>query len=227
VLLNTGHKPASSANGLLTTVAWKLGDELNYALEGAVFIAGAVVQWLRDGLKVITQSADIEALANTVPDCGGVYFVPAFVGLGAPYWDPLARGTIIGLTRETTVAHIAHAALDSIAFQTRDVLDLMQSDSELKLGDLRVDGGASRNNRLLQAQADALNVNVRRPVVTETTALGAAYLAGLATGYWRNRAELQYNWQLDREFRPSIDPAVREAAYRTWRRAVERSRNWA
>jgi len=227
VLLNTGTKPAKSNSGLLTTVAWKLGDEANYAIEGAVFIAGAVVQWLRDGLKVITQSADIEALANTVPDCGGVYFVPAFVGLGAPYWDPLARGTIIGLTRETTVAHIAHAALDSIAFQTRDVLDLMQSEAGISLRDLRVDGGASRNNRLLQSQSDALNVNVRRPVVTETTALGAAYLAGLASGYWRNRAELEQNWQLDREFHPSIDPSVRESAYRNWRRAVERSRNWA
>jgi glycerol kinase len=227
VLLNTGSNPATSKNGLLTTVAWKLGEEVQYALEGAVFIAGAVVQWLRDGLKVITQSADIEALANTVPDCGGVYFVPAFVGLGAPYWDPLARGTIIGLTRETTVAHIAHAALDSIAFQTRDVLDLMQSEAGISLRDLRVDGGASRNNRLLQSQADALNVNVRRPVVTETTALGASYLAGLAVGYWRDRVELEQNWQLDREFRPGIEPSVRESAYRNWRRAVERSRNWA
>jgi len=227
VLLNIGSRPAASANGLLTTIAWKLGDEVTYALEGAVFIAGAVVQWLRDGLKVITQSADIEALANTVPDCGGVYFVPAFVGLGAPYWDPLARGTIIGLTRETTVAHIAHAALDSIAYQTRDVLDLMQSDAGIKLRDLRVDGGASRNNRLLQSQADALNVNVSRPMVTETTALGAAYLAGLATHYWQDRAELERNWQLDREFHPSVDSALREAGYRMWRRAVERSRNWA
>jgi glycerol kinase len=192
-----------------------------------VFVAGAVVQWMRDGLKAITDSAQIERLAEEVADSAGVYFVPAFVGLGAPYWDPNARGTIIGLTRDTSLGHVAQAALESIAFQTRDVLDAMQQDAGVRLKDLRVDGGASRNNRLLQFQADILGINVRRPLLTETTALGAAYLAGLAVGYWNSREELESNWQLDREFAPQMPAEESERRYSRWKRAVERSRNWA
>lgn len=227
VLLNTGSRPSTSRTGMLTTVGWRIGKETTYCLEGAVFVAGAVVQWLRDGLRAITNSAEIERLAAAVTDSGGVYFVPAFVGLGAPYWDPNARGTIVGLTRDTKLEHIAQAALESIAYQTRDVLDAMQQDAAIRLEDLRVDGGASRNNRLLQFQSDMLGIRVRRPLVTETTALGAAYLAGLAIGYWKNRDELVQNWQLDREFSPTMDDVEREHRYATWRRAVERSRGWA
>ena len=186
LLMNTGNAPVVSEHGLLTTLAWKRGQQVTYCLEGAVFIAGAVVQWLRDGLGVIGQSSDVEALAATVPDSDGVYFVPAFVGLGAPYWDPFARGLLIGLTRNTKAAHIARAALESIAFQTRDVLDAMQKDARIALSSLRVDGGAAANAGLLQFQSDVLGVPVRRPAITETTALGAAYLAGLAVGYWKD-----------------------------------------
>jgi glycerol kinase len=226
MLLNTGTKPVASKNGLLTTVGWKVGGKVTYCLEGSVFIAGAVVQWLRDGLKVIATSPDVEALARGVPDSDGVYLVPAFVGLGAPYWDPYARGTIIGLTRNTTVSHVARAALDAMAFQTRDVLEAMQRDAGLKLDHLKVDGGAAANNLLLQFQADVLGVPVRRPVVAETTALGAAYLAGLAVGYWKDADDVVNNWALDREFRPAMPAEKRDGLYGRWQKAVERSRDW-
>lgn len=227
VLLNTGSRAPQQRGGLLTTVGWKIGNELTYCVEGAVFIAGAVVQWMRDGLKAISQSADIEALSNSVKDSNGVYFVPAFVGLGAPYWDPDARGMIIGLTRETTVAHVARAAIEAIALQTRDVLEAMQRDAGIGLAELRVDGGASRNNSLMQFQADIMDVRVRRPKVTETTALGAAYLAGLATGFWKSREELAAQWSLDREFVPDMPARERDARYLRWVNAVERARGWA
>ncbi len=226
MLLNTGNKPVPSKNGLLTTVGWKRGSEVTYCLEGSVFIAGAVVQWMRDGLRAITASAEIEKLAAEVPDSGGVYLVPAFVGLGAPYWDPYARGTIIGLTRDSKIGHIARAAVESMAYQTRDVLDAMQRDAGIKLAQLKVDGGAAANNALLQFQADVLGVPVRRPAVAETTALGAAYLAGLAVGYWKDQADVTRNWALDREFTPAMAPADGDACYRRWQRAVERSRDW-
>ena len=226
LLMNTGNAPIHSQNGLLTTVGWVRGGETTYCLEGSVFIAGAVVQWLRDGLGAIARSADVEALTASVPDAGGVYFVPAFVGLGAPYWDPYARGAILGLTRGTTTAHIARAAVDSMAYQTRDVLDVMQRESGTRLPSLKVDGGAAANAQLLQFQADLLGVPVRRPVVAETTALGAAYLAGLAVGYWKDLDELRANWALDREFAPAITEATRHDLYRGWQRAVERSRDW-
>lgn len=226
VLLNTGHKAPVAKGGLLTTIGWRIGDELTYCVEGSVFVAGAVVQWMRDGLRAIAQSADIEALSNSVPDSNGVYFVPAFVGLGAPYWDPDARGMIIGLTREATVAHVARAALEAIAYQTRDVLEVMQRNTKVKLAEIRVDGGASRNNSLMQFQADIMGVRVRRPKVTETTALGAAYLAGLATGFWCSREELTEQWSLDQEFEPGMESAERAAKYARWNNAVRRSRAW-
>ncbi len=226
LLMNTGSRPVESKAGLLTTVAWKIGDETTYALEGSVFIAGAAVQWLRDGLGLIEKASDIEALAASVSDNGGVYFVPALSGLGAPYWDPHARGTIVGLTRGSTKAHLARAALEAMAYQTRDVLDAMQRDAGVPLAELKVDGGASANNLLMQFQSDILPARVRRPVVQETTALGAAYLAGLAVGYWADRADLRRNWALDREFVPERDAASCERLYSDWQRAVERSRNW-
>jgi glycerol kinase len=226
LLMNTGTKPMASPGGLLTTIAWQLGSEVTYALEGAVFIAGAAVQWMRDGLRAIVTSADIERLAQSVPDAGGVYLVPAFVGLGAPYWDPYARGTIIGLTRDTTVGHIARATVDAMAYQSRDVLTLMEKDAGVKLAALRVDGGASVNNALLQFQADLLDVTVRRPVVAETTALGAAYLAGLAVGYWQDLDDVGKNWALDREFTPQMDAERRRTLTRGWDRAVQRSLKW-
>ena len=227
VLLNAGTKSPTSNAGLITTIAWKIGDEVVYCLEGSVFVAGAVVQWMRDGLKAITQSADIEDLSNSVPDTNGVYFVPAFVGLGAPYWDADARGTIIGLTRETSLGHVARAALEAIAFQTRDVLEVMQRDSGIPLAQLRVDGGASTNNSLMQFQADVLGERVCRPSVTETTALGAAYLAGLATGFWESREALAKQWSLEREFQPKMNETERNSRYLRWVNAVERSRGWA
>jgi glycerol kinase len=227
MLLNTGSKPVPSTKGLLTTVAWKIGHETAYALEGSVFVAGATVQWLRDGLKAINSSPDVEKLMAEVPDTDGVYLVPAFVGLGAPYWDPRARGVIVGLTRNTSVAHVARAAVDAMAYQTRDVLEAMQADSQLPLMTLKVDGGAAANAMLLQFQADLLNVTVRRPVVAETTALGAAYLAGLAVGYWNGLDDVRTNWALDREFRPSMDAAMREKLYAGWTKAVNRSLDWA
>lgn len=226
MLLNTGSKPVPSEKGLLTTVAWKIGDQTTYALEGSVFVAGAAVQWLRDGLKAINSSPDVEKLMAEVPDTDGVYLVPAFVGLGAPYWDPRARGVIVGLTRNTNVAHVARAAVDAMAYQTKDVLEAMQSESKLPLTTLKVDGGAAANAMLLQFQSDLLNVTVRRPVVAETTALGAAYLAGLAVGYWKGLDDVTKNWALDREFRPSMDAAHRDKLYAGWKKAVERSLNW-
>jgi glycerol kinase len=226
LLMNTGSKPFPPANGLLTTVGWKIGNDTTYAVEGAVFIGGAVVQWLRDGLKIIRSSSEIESLAAQVVDSGGVYLVPAFVGLGAPHWDPYARGLMIGLRRETTAAHIAHAAIESIAYQSSDVLDLMQRATGLKLSRLKVDGGASVNNHLMQFQADILGVTVARPRVTETTALGAAYLAGLAVGYWQDTTDIAKHWSLDREFHPTLDAARRAQRISDWQRAVTRSLAW-
>ena len=209
-----------------TTVGWRIGDETTYCLEGSVFIAGAVVQWLRDGLGIIATSAEVEELADSVPDAGGVLFVPAFVGLGAPYWDSSARGTILGLTRGTTKAHIARAAVDSMAYQSFDLLEAMQLDSGIQLKALKVDGGASRNSRLMQFQSDLVGTRVRRPVVQETTALGAAYLAGLAVGFWSDQREIAANWALDREFAPQMADEVRYRLATQWRRAVDRSRDW-
>ena len=226
MLMNTGHKPSKSHNGLLTTVGWQINGETTYCLEGSVFIAGAAVQWLRDGLQIVQHASETEALATSVTDNGGVYFVPAFVGLGAPHWDADARGTIVGLTRGTTKAHLVRAALEAMAYQTRDVLDAMREDSGVAIQSLRVDGGATANNWLMQFQADVLGVTVSRPVVQETTALGAAYLAGLATGVWRDTSDIVANWQLQREFVPTMPEAERSTLVSTWRRAVDRSRGW-
>ena len=203
LLMNTGEKPILSKNNLLTTVAWKIGDKVNYALEGSIFVGGSVVQWLRDGLGIIRSSSEIEALAETVPDNGGVYFVPALTGMGAPYWDQYAHGTICGITRGTTAAHIARAALEGIAFQTMDIVGAMEKDAGVRLSELKVDGGASRNNLMMQFQADVLGTSVIRPQVTETTAMGACYLAGLAVGYWSSLDEIKAQWQAERVFKPS------------------------
>lgn len=230
MLMNTGNRGVPSQNGLLTTIGWGLGDpkkpELTYALEGSIFITGAAVQWLRDGLKAIKASSDVEALAGTVPDNGGVYLVPAFVGLGAPYWDPYARGTIIGLTRGSTMGHIAQATLESMCYQTRDVLEAMTADSNVHVKALRVDGGAVVNNLLMQFQANILGVPVQRPKVAETTALGAAYLAGLAVGFWSSEQELAEHWAVDRTFEPKMSADQRDSLYAGWKRAVERSMHW-
>ena len=225
VLMNTGREPQVSANRLLTTVAWHL-DVRHYALEGAVFVGGAVVQWLRDGLGFIEKSSEVEALAATVPDSGGVYLVPAFTGLGSPHWDAYARGTMVGLSRGTTKAHIARAALEAIAFQSTEVLLAMQRDARQPLLELRVDGGATANDLLMQFQADLLGVPVVRPKVTETTALGAAYLAGLAVGFWGSTDEVSANWQVDRRFEPAMPRDAAATRLRQWERAVERSRDW-
>jgi glycerol kinase len=227
LLLNTGTSPVASQNGLLTTIGWSIDGGTTYCLEGSVFVAGAVVQWLRDGLGLIGSSAEVEELALRVADTDGVFFVPAFVGLGAPHWNPHARGTIVGLTRGTTRAHIARAALESIAFQTSDVLAAMQRDAGLQLQQLKVDGGASRNDLLMQFQADLLGVPVQRPVVSETTALGAAYLAGLSVGYWSDRDEIAKHWRLNREFQPQMPVAERDSRLARWRQAVARSLDWA
>jgi glycerol kinase len=227
MLMNVGAEPQASANRLLATAGWMLGDGTRaYMLEGSVFVAGAVVQWLRDGLSLFARSDDVEALARQVPDAGGVLLVPAFVGLGAPHWDPDARGTMIGMTRGTTKAHVARAALESIAFQSFDVLEAMQRDAAQRLTELRVDGGAARNDLLMQFQADIMGVPVVRPVVTETTALGAAYLAGLATGFWSNTDEIAALWRVERRFEPAMGGAQRDTMIGEWRRAVERSRRW-
>ena len=226
VLINTGGYAVRSGAGLLTTVAWDIGAGPVYALEGAVFVTGAAVQWLRDGLGIIESAADIEALAASVPDSRGVVFVPALTGLGAPHWDPDARGTIIGITRGTTAAHLARATLDAIAFQVRDVVDAMTHAAALPLAALSVDGGASANNLLCQLQADQLGVAVRRPKVTESTGLGAAFLAGLGAGVWSSVDELRSTWSLDREFAPS-ETRCDQGAHDLWQRAVERSRHWA
>ncbi|MFI5272841.1 MAG: glycerol kinase GlpK [Ktedonobacterales bacterium] len=230
MLLTTGATAYASRNGLLTTIAWGLGDAdhpaITYALEGSVFVAGAAVQWLRDGLGILPSSEAVEALAASVPDTAGVYVVPAFVGLGAPYWDSRARGAILGLTRGATAAHIARATLASMAYQTRDVLEAMLADSGTSLTTLRVDGGASADDLLMQFQADQLAVLVQRPRVRETTALGAAYLAGLATGFWPDQQALAAHWTLDREFTPAMPAPERERLYRGWRKAVSRVRDW-
>lgn len=223
VMLNTGNKPVMSKNNLLTTIAWKIGDQVVYALEGSIYVGGSVVQWLRDGLGFITSSSEIEDLASTVPDSGGVYFVPALTGLAAPYWDQYARGTIIGITRGTTRAHIARAALDGIAFQTYDIAQAMAKDMNASLTELKVDGGASRNNLLMQSQADILGIKVVRPRITETTALGAAYLAGLAVGFWKNIDDIKNQWQVERCFEPIADSDTVEAAKAGWADAIGRT----
>jgi glycerol kinase len=227
MLMNTGTKAIVSKNNLLTTIAWKIENEIEYALEGSVFIAGAVVQWLRDGLKIIRTSKEVEELSAGVPDTGGVYMVPAFAGLGAPHWNQHARGTMFGLTRGVTNAHIARAALDSIAYQTYDVLKAMEADAGISIKELRVDGGATVNNQLMQFQSDILNCKVVRPKVTETTALGAAYLAGLAVGYWKNISEIQQQWRVDKKFSPVMSEEKRNELLKGWQRAVKASISWA
>lgn len=227
MLMNTGEKAVTSKNNLLTTIAWKLNNKTEYALEGSIFIAGAVVQWLRDGLQFIRQSSEIEALAAQVTDTEGVYVVPAFAGLGAPYWNGHARGAIFGLTRGSTKAHVAKAALDSIAYQTTDVLKAMESDSGISIKELRVDGGATINNALMQFQSDVLQVPVIRPKVYETTALGAAYLAGLAVGFWSGVDELQKQWQADKQFNPAMPAEQGQKLLKGWQRAVKASIAWA
>lgn len=226
MLMNTGTKRIASKKNLLTTVAWRIGGRTEYALEGSIFIAGAVVQWLRDGLEFFRVSADVEALAASVTDTGGVYLVPAFAGLGAPHWDQYARGTIVGLTRGTTKAHIARAALEGIALQVMDVLKAMEADAGIKLKELRVDGGASANDLLMQLQADLLGVPVVRPKVAETTALGAAYLAGLAVGFWKSQADIARQWQADKRFTPAMKPAARKQIAKAWERALSRAKAW-
>jgi len=227
LVMNTGAKPIESSNNLVTTIAWKIGDQVNYALEGSIFIGGAVVQWLRDGLGIIKSASEIEALARSVPHSDGVYMVPAFAGLGAPHWNARARGTVFGVTRGTTSAHLARAALDSIAYQSIDVLKAMEADSGIRIGELRVDGGAVANDLLMQFQADILGVDVVRPQVSETTALGAAYLAGLAVGYWKDVAELQSQWALDRRFSPALAAADVKQHMHGWQRAVNAAKAWA
>jgi glycerol kinase len=227
LLLNTGRNAVESRSNLLSTVAWRRDGVTDYALEGSVFIGGAVVQWLRDGLKLIRSAAEVEALAASVPDNGGAYLVPAFAGLGAPHWDAYARGAMLGLTRGTTAAHVARAALESIAYQSAEVLAAMESDASVKLAELRVDGGAAANNLLLQFQADLLGVPVVRPKVLETTALGAAYLAGRAVGYWRDDAEVAANWQIDRRFEPAMSRDHAISLMAGWNKAVERAKHWA
>jgi len=226
IVLNTGDRPVPSRNNLLTTIAWKIDGKITYALEGSIFIAGAVVQWLRDGLGIIRTSAEVEQLAATVKDNGGVFLVPAFAGLGAPHWDPSARGSITGITRGTTAGHIARAALESIAYQTGDVLEAMKADSGISVKELRVDGGATGDDLLMQFQSDILGIPLVRPRVRETTALGAAYLAGLAVGFWNGIADLQQQWQQDKEFHPTMDAARVAELKRRWRKAVERAKGW-
>jgi glycerol kinase len=227
MLMHTGAKPIASKNNLLTTVAWRIGGKTEFALEGSVFIAGAAVQWLRDGLRLIKSSGEVESLAASVPDNGGVYLVPAFAGLGAPHWDQYARGLIAGLTRGSKAGHIARAALEGIAYQVRDVLEAMHRDAGIKLRELRVDGGACANNLLMQFQADLLGVPVVRPKVAETTALGAAYLAGLAVGFWKDRREIAAQWQADRRFKPAMKPEQRKRLTAGWEKALKRAMAWA
>lgn len=223
LLMNSGERPIMSKNNLLTTIAWKIGDTVNYALEGSIFVAGSVVQWLRDGLGIIQSSSEVEALAASVPDNGGVYFVPALTGLGAPHWDQYAQGSIYGLSRGSTAAHIARAALEGIAFQTMDIVNAMQKDAGVTLKELKVDGGASRNNLLMQFQADVLGTSVIRPTVTETTALGAAYLAGLAVGYWESIEHIKKQWGVEKEFQPSASPETVAALKDGWNDAIRRT----
>ncbi|MBR6887569.1 MAG: glycerol kinase GlpK [Selenomonadaceae bacterium] len=226
MLMNTGTEIHKSKNGLVTTIAWGLDGKVEYALEGSIFVAGSAIQWLRDGVRMVDSAPDSEWVAKKVKDTGGVYFVPAFVGLGAPYWDMNARGMIIGLTRGTTKAHIVRATLDSLAYQTRDVLEAMEADSGEKLSALKVDGGASANNLMMQFQADLLGVPVDRPQIVETTALGAAYLAGLAVGVWKNKDELKSAWQLETRFEPEMKRYEADALYKGWRKAVKHAMNW-
>ncbi len=226
MLMHTGTMPVVSKRNLLTTVAWKVGGQTEFALEGSVFIGGAVVQWLRDGLGILRTSSEVEALAAQVPDTGGVYLVPAFAGLGAPHWDPYARGTLVGLTRGTSAAHVARAALEGIAYQVGDILKAMEADSGIRLRELRVDGGASRNNLLMQFQSDLLKVPVVRPQVSETTALGAAYLAGLAVGYWKSREDIATQWRVDQRFMPRMSSARRARLVAGWAKALDRARRW-
>lgn len=226
LLQNVGTKPVKSENKLLTTIAWKIGEKTEYALEGSVFIGGAVIQWLRDSLEIIAKSSDVESLANSIEDNGGVYFVPAFAGLGAPHWDQDARGLIIGLTRGTGRAHIARAAVESICYQTADLLEAMQADAGIELKELRVDGGATRNDSLLQFQGDILQIPVVRSRITETTALGAAYLAGLAVGFWQSREDLRSSWQEDKRFEPRMPRRKAEELKAKWKEAVRRALNW-
>ena len=226
MLMQTGAKPMPSKNNLLTTVAWRIGGRTEFALEGSIFIAGAVTQWLRDGLNFFKSAAEIEKLAASVPDNGGVYLVPAFAGLGAPHWDQHARGILCGLTRGATKAHIARAALEGIAYQVRDVLTAMEADAGVRLKELRVDGGASANNLLMQFQSDLLNVPVVRPRITETTALGAAYLAGLAVGYWKSQKDIATQWQQDKRFAPRMKPAARRQLFNGWNKALTRAKDW-
>ena len=226
MLMHTGAKPIASRNNLLTTVAWRIGGRTEYALEGSIFIAGAAVQWLRDGLGIIRSAADVEPLAASVPDTHGVYLVPAFAGLGAPHWDQYARGAIVGLTRGATAAHLARASLEGIALQVRDVLTAMEADAGIRLRQLRVDGGAAANNLLMQMQADLLGVPVVRPTVAETTARGAAYLAGLAVGFWKSRAEIARQWQSDRTFTPAMKAAARRKITDGWTKALARAKGW-
>ncbi|MBR1761340.1 MAG: glycerol kinase GlpK [Schwartzia sp.] len=226
MLMNTGTKIHESKNGLVTTIAWGVDGKVEYALEGSIFVAGSAVQWLRDGLRVIDTAPDSEWVAKRVPDAGGVYMVPAFVGLGAPYWDMNARGMLIGLTRGTTKAHIVRATLDSMAYQTRDVLSAMEADSDIRLASLKVDGGAVANNMLMQFQADILGVPVERPQCIETTAMGAAYLAGLATGVWSSKEELKKSWKLDLRFEPKMSKDEADGLYKGWRKAVKHAMHW-
>ncbi len=226
MLMNTGTKPVTSHNNLLTTVAWRINNEVQYALEGSVFIAGAVVQWLRDGLKLIQTSSDVEALVLKSEDNGGVYMVPAFTGLGAPYWNQDARGLIVGLTRGSSDAHIARAAVESIAYQTMDVLKAMEADSGISIKEVRVDGGATVNNYLMQFQADILNTKVIRPQITETTALGAAYLSGLAVGFWNDVKEVEAYWQKERAFEAGMSEEIRKQHQKAWSSAVRAAQAW-
>jgi glycerol kinase len=226
LLMNTGTRPVASRNNLLTTVAWRLGRTTHYALEGSVFVGGAAIQWLRDELHLVSSSQELDALAGSVPDAGGAYLVPAFAGLGAPHWDPYARGTIVGLTRGTGRAHLCRAVLEAIAYQSADLLSCMEKDGGLTLRELRVDGGAARSQPLMQFQADLLGVPVLRPRHVETTAAGAAYLAGLAVGYWTDQADITRNWQVDTRFTPAADRAAMNAKRRGWDRALERAKGW-
>jgi glycerol kinase len=224
IMVNAGQQPVPT-DQMITTVAWKIGEQITYAIEGSIFIGGALVQWLRDGLQLFSKSADIEALAQTVPDAGGLYLVPAFAGLGSPHWDPYAQGLMIGITRGTTRGHVSRAALDAITFQVKEVIEGIQK-SQVKLKELRVDGGASANNNLMQLQADVLGLRIIRPKITETTALGAAYLAGLSVGYWSGLDDIRRQWQTDRSFDPGPNQQKQQQSYKKWLKAVERSKSW-
>jgi glycerol kinase len=226
ILLNTGSDPVASKHGLITDLAWKIGERTEYALEGPVYMGGAVIRWLRDGLKIIKSSSDSSVMAENVPDTGGVYMVPAFTGLCAPFWDPYARGLIIGITAGTNDRHIARSALESIAYQARDVIEAMKSDAKTEIRSLRVDGGATKSDFLMQFQADILGIPIERPSVTEMTALGACYLAGLGVRFWNSKEEIRRNWKLERCYEPRMEEGRREELYAGWKRAVKRSMNW-